>query len=94
MVEAAPLVAVGEVLKPHGVTGEVKVRSLSDRTEDRFRRLLRRHLIASVGNGGLDCRYALAPDLRRASPGQPAGPMPLRRPLDMVVGAVCPCLCH
>ena len=39
MVEAAPLVAVGEVLKPHGLTGEVKVRSLSDRTEDRFRRL-------------------------------------------------------
>jgi 16S rRNA processing protein RimM len=30
---------VGEVLRPHGVTGEVKVRSLSDRTEDRFRRL-------------------------------------------------------
>ena len=39
MVEATPLVAVGEVLKPHGLTGEVKVRSLSDRTEDRFRRL-------------------------------------------------------
>ena len=38
-VAAAPLVAVGEVLKPHGVAGEVKVRSLSDRTEDRFRRL-------------------------------------------------------
>ena len=38
-VAAAPLVAVGEVLKPHGLTGEVKVRSLSDRTEDRFRRL-------------------------------------------------------
>src|SRR5262245_43103035 len=40
-VAAAPLVAVGEVLKPHGLTGEVKVRSLSDRTEDRFRRLRR-----------------------------------------------------
>src|SRR5215470_19666501 len=36
---AAPLVAVGEVLKPYGLTGEVKVRSLSDRTEERFRRL-------------------------------------------------------
>jgi len=63
-------------------------------SKDRFRRLLRRHLIASVGNGGLDCRYALAPDLRRASLGQPAGPLPLRRPLNMVVGAVCPCLRH
>jgi 16S rRNA processing protein RimM len=36
---AAPLVAVGEVLRPYGLTGEVKVRSLSDRTADRFRRL-------------------------------------------------------
>ncbi len=35
----APLIAVGEVLKPYGLAGEVKVRSLSDRTEDRFRHL-------------------------------------------------------
>jgi 16S rRNA processing protein RimM len=39
MAAAAPLVAVGEVLRPYGLAGEVKVRSLSDRTQDRFRRL-------------------------------------------------------
>ena len=37
--EAAPLVAVGEVLKPYGLAGEVRVRSLTDRTEERFRHL-------------------------------------------------------
>lgn len=31
--------AVGEVLKPHGLSGEVKVRSLTDRTRERFRGL-------------------------------------------------------
>lgn len=36
---AVPLVAVGEVLKPHGRAGELKVRSLTDRTEERFRHL-------------------------------------------------------
>jgi len=36
---AGPLVAVGEVLKPHGRAGEMKVRSLTDRTEERFRHL-------------------------------------------------------
>src|SRR5215813_7273681 len=34
---AAPLVAIGEVLKPHGLTGEVKVRPLTDRPAERFR---------------------------------------------------------
>jgi 16S rRNA processing protein RimM len=38
-VAAVPLVAVGELLRPHGLHGEVRVRSLTDRTEDRFRRL-------------------------------------------------------
>jgi 16S rRNA processing protein RimM len=36
---AAPLVAVGEVLKPHGLRGEVKVRPLTDRPAERFRAL-------------------------------------------------------
>lgn len=31
-----PLVAVGEVLKPHGLGGEVRVRALTDRPEERF----------------------------------------------------------
>jgi len=58
MVEAAPLVAVGEVLKPHGLTGEVKVRSLSDRTEDRFRRLRECILWEPRTNGREACRIA------------------------------------
>jgi 16S rRNA processing protein RimM len=33
---AAPLVAVGEVLKPYGLGGEVRVRVLTDRPEERF----------------------------------------------------------
>ena len=40
---AVPLVAVGEVLKPHGLAGEVKVRPLTDRPVERFRTL--RHCI-------------------------------------------------
>jgi 16S rRNA processing protein RimM len=36
---AARLVAVGEVLKPHGVGGELKVRPLTDRPMERFRTL-------------------------------------------------------
>lgn len=34
-----PLVAVGEVLKPHGIGGEVRVRALTDQPEKRFGRL-------------------------------------------------------
>ncbi len=36
---AAPLVAFGEVLRPHGSGGEVRVRALTDRPEERFRAL-------------------------------------------------------
>jgi 16S rRNA processing protein RimM len=35
----APLIAVGEVLRPYGVRGEVRVRPLTDRPKERFRRL-------------------------------------------------------
>jgi 16S rRNA processing protein RimM len=35
----APLVAIGEVLRPYGLRGEVKVRPLTDRPQERFRRL-------------------------------------------------------
>src|SRR6266849_2457298 len=34
-----PLVAVGEVLKPHGIGGEVRVRALTDQPEKRFSQL-------------------------------------------------------
>ncbi len=37
----ALLVAVGEVLRPYGLHGEVKVRPLTDRPAERFRRLRR-----------------------------------------------------
>jgi 16S rRNA processing protein RimM len=36
---AAPLIAVGEVLRPHGLRGEVRVRALTDRPAERFRAL-------------------------------------------------------
>ena len=35
----APLVAVGEVLRPHGLGGELRVRALTDRPEERFGQL-------------------------------------------------------
>jgi 16S rRNA processing protein RimM len=38
-VATAPLLAVGEVLRPHGLGGHVKVRALTDRPRDRFRSL-------------------------------------------------------
>ena len=34
-----PLIAVGEVLRPYGVRGEVRVRPLTDRPRERFHRL-------------------------------------------------------
>jgi len=37
----APLVAVGEVLRPYGLRGELKVRPLTDRPQERFRGLRR-----------------------------------------------------
>jgi 16S rRNA processing protein RimM len=36
---AGALVAVGEVLRPFGLTGEVRVKPLTDRPEERFRQL-------------------------------------------------------
>jgi len=40
-VTEAPLVAVGQVLRPYGLRGEVKVRPLTDRPRERFGRLER-----------------------------------------------------
>jgi 16S rRNA processing protein RimM len=40
-VAGAPLVAVGEVLRPYGLHGELKVRPLTDRPQERFHRLRR-----------------------------------------------------
>ena len=37
--DGAPLIAVGEVLRPYGVRGEVRVRPLTDQPRERFRRL-------------------------------------------------------
>lgn len=34
-----PLVAVGELLRPHGLDGELRVRALTDRPEERFGQL-------------------------------------------------------
>lgn len=38
-VPGAPLIAVGEVLGPHGLRGDVRVRPLTDRPRERFRDL-------------------------------------------------------
>jgi 16S rRNA processing protein RimM len=38
-VTGAPLVAIGEVLRPYGLRGEVRVRPLTDRPRERFRTL-------------------------------------------------------
>jgi 16S rRNA processing protein RimM len=38
-VTGVPLVAIGEVLRPYGLRGEVRVRPLTDRPRERFREL-------------------------------------------------------
>jgi 16S rRNA processing protein RimM len=54
----APLVAVGEVLRPHGLRGEVKVRPLTDRPRERFGRLDRCVLWEPDRDRREDCRIA------------------------------------
>jgi 16S rRNA processing protein RimM len=55
---SAPLVAVGEVLKPHGVGGEVRVRALTDQPEKRFGRLRECILWNPAGDRREACRVA------------------------------------
>jgi 16S rRNA processing protein RimM len=54
----APLVAVGEVLRPFGLRGEVKVRPLTDRPRERFGRLDRCVLWEPREDRREDCRIA------------------------------------
>ena len=54
----APLVAVGEVLRPFGLRGELKVRPLTDRPRERFARLDRCVLWEPRENRREDCRIA------------------------------------
>ncbi len=54
----APLVAVGEILRPYGLHGEVKVRPLTDRPDERFRRLRRCVLWEPDLDRREDCRIA------------------------------------
>jgi 16S rRNA processing protein RimM len=53
-----PLVAVGEVLRPYGLHGEVKVRPLTDRPRERFRRLERCVLWEPDHDRREECRIA------------------------------------
>jgi 16S rRNA processing protein RimM len=53
-----PLVAVGEVLRPYGLRGEVKVRPLTDRPRERFGRLDRCVLWEPDRDRREDCRIA------------------------------------
>jgi len=54
----APLVAVGEVLRPYGLRGELKVRPLTDRPRERFERLDHCVLWEPRSNRREDCRIA------------------------------------
>jgi len=57
-VEHAPLVAIGEVLRPYGLRGEVKVRPLTDRPDERFHQLRRCTLWQPDGDHREPCRIA------------------------------------
>jgi 16S rRNA processing protein RimM len=50
------LVAVGEVLRPWGLAGEVRVKPLTDRPEERFRQLRECVLWEPAANRREDCR--------------------------------------
>ncbi len=54
----APLVVVGEVLRPFGLRGELKVRPLTDRPRERFARLDRCVLWEPRADRREDCRIA------------------------------------
>ena len=54
----APLVAVGEVLRPFGLRGELKVRPLTDRPRERFEWLDRCVLWEPRADQREDCRIA------------------------------------
>jgi 16S rRNA processing protein RimM len=52
------LVAIGEVLRPHGVTGELRIRPLTDRPEERFGPLERCVLWEPITGDRRPCRIA------------------------------------
>ncbi len=53
-----PLVTIGEVLRPYGLRGEVKVRPLTDRPHERFKALTSCTLWEPVGDRREPCRIA------------------------------------
>jgi 16S rRNA processing protein RimM len=57
-VTGAPLVTIGEVLRPYGLRGEVKVRPLTDRPHERFEALTSCTLWEPVGDRREPCRIA------------------------------------
>jgi 16S rRNA processing protein RimM len=57
-VVAGALVAVGEVLRPWGLQGELRVRPLTDRPEERFRHLRRCVLWEPAADRRGDCQIA------------------------------------
>ena len=54
----APLVTIGEVLRPYGLRGEVKVRPLTDRPRERFKDLTSCTLWEPAGDRREPCRIA------------------------------------
>jgi 16S rRNA processing protein RimM len=57
-VTEAPLVTIGEVLRPYGLRGEVKVRPLTDRPRERFKDLAACTLWEPVADRREPCRIA------------------------------------
>jgi len=57
-VTGAPLVTIGEVLRPFGLRGEVKVRPLTDRPRERFKPLMSCTLWEPVGDRREPCHIA------------------------------------
>jgi 16S rRNA processing protein RimM len=57
-VTGAPLVTIGEVLRPFGLRGEVKVRPLTDRPRERFKALMSCTLWEPVGDRREPCHIA------------------------------------
>ena len=58
MATAAELVAVGEVLKPYGLRGEIKVRPMTDQPRERFKRLAECFLWEPESGRREPCRIA------------------------------------
>src|SRR5262245_52872310 len=56
--ERPELVAIGTVLRPHGIAGELRIRPLTDRPRERFGSLQRCLVVEPGGEGGVPWQVA------------------------------------